>query len=52
VTHDSHLVLNECTRAVWIRDKRIVADGEPAHVLGAYHYFLSGRDMTGALVAT
>ncbi len=52
VTHDSHLVAEECTRAIWIRDKRIVADGKPSDVVGAYHYFLSGQDVLPALAPT
>jgi ABC-type polysaccharide/polyol phosphate transport system ATPase subunit len=52
VTHDSNLVTQECTRAVWIRDKRIVADGEPSDVVGAYHYFLSGREVMPVLSPT
>ena len=47
VTHDAHLVAQECTRAIWIRDKRIVADGNPATWSVPYHYFLSG-DSNGA----
>jgi lipopolysaccharide transport system ATP-binding protein len=52
VTHDSNLVTQECTRAVWIRDKRIVADGEPSDVVGAYHHFLSGREVMPVLSPT
>jgi ABC-type polysaccharide/polyol phosphate transport system ATPase subunit len=44
VTHDADLVVHECTRAVWIRDKRIVLDGDPTDVVDAYHRFLSGKD--------
>jgi ABC-type polysaccharide/polyol phosphate transport system ATPase subunit len=44
VTHDADLVLRECTRVVWIRDKHIVADGDPGEVVDAYHRFLSGNE--------
>ncbi|HEY2593304.1 MAG TPA: ABC transporter ATP-binding protein [Chloroflexota bacterium] len=49
VTHDADLVMRECTRVVWIRDKRIVADGEPSDVVDAYHRFLSKNDMATLL---
>jgi ABC-2 type transport system ATP-binding protein/lipopolysaccharide transport system ATP-binding protein len=52
VTHDANLVLHECTRVVWILDKHVEADGDPAHVLGAYHYYLGGRDVPDALVTS
>ncbi|MBV9358943.1 MAG: ABC transporter ATP-binding protein, partial [Chloroflexi bacterium] len=42
VTHNPDFVLDECTRAVWIHEKRIVRDGSPTSVLAAYHDFLRG----------
>jgi ABC-type polysaccharide/polyol phosphate transport system ATPase subunit len=42
VTHNPDFVLDECTRAVWIHEKRVVRDGSPASVLAAYHEFLRG----------
>ena len=42
VTHDAEFVARECTRAVWIRDKRIIHDGDPQAVVDAYHRFLHG----------
>jgi ABC-type polysaccharide/polyol phosphate transport system ATPase subunit len=40
VTHNAAFVLDECTRAVWIHDKRIARDGDPASVVSAYRDFL------------
>lgn len=40
VTHSSEFVLRECTRAVWIHDKRVAEDGDPQSVVDAYHHFL------------
>jgi ABC-type polysaccharide/polyol phosphate transport system ATPase subunit len=40
VTHSSDFVLRECTRAVWIHDKRVAVEGEPQGVVDAYHDFL------------
>jgi ABC-type polysaccharide/polyol phosphate transport system ATPase subunit len=40
VTHDAEFVVRECTRAIWINDKRVAADGEPAVVVDQYHDFL------------
>ena len=37
VTHDSDFVARECTRAVWIQDKRVADEGAPEHVVDAYH---------------
>ncbi|MDQ6670156.1 MAG: ABC transporter ATP-binding protein [Chloroflexota bacterium] len=42
VTHSSDFVLRECTRAVWIHDKHIAADGDPHNVVDDYHHFLHG----------
>ncbi|HEV7665735.1 MAG TPA: ABC transporter ATP-binding protein [Chloroflexota bacterium] len=42
VTHSAEFVLEECTRAVWIHDKRVAHDGEPQMVVDAYHRFLHG----------
>jgi ABC-type polysaccharide/polyol phosphate transport system ATPase subunit len=47
VTHDPEFVLRECTRAIWIQDKRIAADGRPEDVVTEYHRFLHRLD--GAL---
>jgi homopolymeric O-antigen transport system ATP-binding protein len=41
VTHDPNLVLSQCTRAVWVCDKRIAAQGPPHLVMDAYHTFLA-----------
>jgi len=54
VTHDAEFVVRECTRAVWIRDKRIVEDGEPRAVVDTYHAHLhahAGPARTGGEVA-
>ena len=40
VTHNADFVLRECTRAVWIHDKQVAVEGEPRHVVDAYHQFL------------
>jgi ABC-type polysaccharide/polyol phosphate transport system ATPase subunit len=40
VTHSSEFVIRECTRGVWIQDKRIAADGDPGDVVDGYHEFL------------
>ncbi len=40
VTHSADFVLRECTRAVWIQDKRVAAEGEPEWVVDAYHRYL------------
>ena len=42
VTHDSQFVVEECTRAVWIHDKHVAAEGNPHSVVDAYHQFLHG----------
>jgi ABC-type polysaccharide/polyol phosphate transport system ATPase subunit len=41
VTHDPNLVLTLCTRAAWVADKQIAAEGEPADVVDAYHSLLA-----------
>jgi ABC-type polysaccharide/polyol phosphate transport system ATPase subunit len=51
VTHDADLVTQECTRVVWIRDKRIMLDGDPPDVVDAYHRFLSGNDVPTMLAS-
>ena len=43
VTHDPTFVVNECTRAAWIHDKVIGAEGDPLSVVSAYHAFLSAQ---------
>ncbi|HTD77263.1 MAG TPA: ABC transporter ATP-binding protein [Chloroflexota bacterium] len=40
VTHSAEFVVRECTRAVWLHDKRIAEDGQPAFVVDQYHQFL------------
>jgi ABC-2 type transport system ATP-binding protein len=40
VTHSADFVLRECTRAVWIQEKRVAVEGEPRVVVDAYHEFL------------
>ncbi|MBV8717414.1 MAG: ATP-binding cassette domain-containing protein [Chloroflexi bacterium] len=40
VTHNPEFVVRECTRAIWIHDKRVLDDGDPEHVVSAYHRFL------------
>ena len=40
VTHNADFVIRECTRAVWLQDKRVAAQGEPRHVVDTYHQFL------------
>lgn len=42
VTHNSEFVLRECTRAVWIHDKRVAEDGDPRRVVNEYHRMLHG----------
>jgi ABC-type polysaccharide/polyol phosphate transport system ATPase subunit len=44
VTHNPDFVLDECTRAVWIHEKRVARDGSPASVLAAYHEYLHGAN--------
>jgi ABC-type polysaccharide/polyol phosphate transport system ATPase subunit len=44
VTHDPHLVTSLCTRAAWICDKRISAQGPPAAVVNEYHSFLAATE--------
>jgi ABC-type polysaccharide/polyol phosphate transport system ATPase subunit len=44
VTHNADFVLRECTRAVWIHDKRVAADGDPTQVVNEYHRFLHLAD--------
>jgi ABC-type polysaccharide/polyol phosphate transport system ATPase subunit len=46
VTHDPNLVLAQCTRAVWVCDKQITADGAPGPVVDAYHAYLSKIEST------
>lgn len=43
VTHDPEFVVRECTRAVWILDKRVVEDGEPGSVVDKYHAHLHAQ---------
>lgn len=40
VTHDANLVREWCTRAAWISDKHVAAEGDPGMVVEAYHDFL------------
>jgi ABC-2 type transport system ATP-binding protein len=42
VTHSAEFVVRECTRAIWIHDKRVADDGQPQDVVDAYHRFLHG----------
>jgi ABC-type polysaccharide/polyol phosphate transport system ATPase subunit len=42
VTHDAEFIVKECTRAVWIQDKRVAVEGDPRAVVDAYHEFLHG----------
>jgi len=51
VTHSPEFVLRECTRAVWIQDKRVAAEGEVATVMDAYHHFLHLHHATEAPAA-
>jgi lipopolysaccharide transport system ATP-binding protein len=44
VTHNPDFVLDECTRAVWVHEKRVVRDSSPASVLAAYHELLHGAN--------
>jgi ABC-type polysaccharide/polyol phosphate transport system ATPase subunit len=41
VTHSAEFITRECTRAVWIQDKRVAADGDPYDVVDSYHGYLS-----------
>lgn len=49
VTHSSDFVLRECTRAVWIHEKRVAADGSPRSVVDEYHHFLHGVEDSAQL---
>jgi homopolymeric O-antigen transport system ATP-binding protein len=40
VTHNAEIVVRECTRVVWIRDRHVTADGDPIEVVDAYHKYL------------
>jgi ABC-2 type transport system ATP-binding protein len=42
VTHSAEFVVRECTRAIWIQDKRVADEGDPQDVVDAYHRFLHG----------
>jgi ABC-type polysaccharide/polyol phosphate transport system ATPase subunit len=42
VTHSADFIVRECTRAIWIHDKRVTEEGEPQRVVDAYHHFLHG----------
>jgi len=44
VTHNPQFVLDECTRAIWIHDKRIRSDADPLSVVAAYHAHFAERD--------
>lgn len=46
VTHDPKLVVERCTRAIWLEAGRLRADGEPADVVDAYHAFLADKAPT------
>jgi ABC-type polysaccharide/polyol phosphate transport system ATPase subunit len=43
VTHNPQFVLDECTRAIWIHENRILTDGDPLSVVAAYHSHLAER---------
>ena len=43
VTHDADMVVQECTRAIWVESGRIRADGTPAEVVEEYRAFLTER---------
>lgn len=45
VTHDPAMVLAQCTRAIWINNKVIAADGKPQEVIDQYHSYLTNRDV-------
>lgn len=45
VTHDANLVLSQCTRAAWLYDNKIMADGEPDSVVNEYHAYLRGLNV-------
>jgi ABC-2 type transport system ATP-binding protein/lipopolysaccharide transport system ATP-binding protein len=47
VTHDAEFVARECTRAIWIHDKHVAAEGDPDVVVDAYHRFLHGMHRAG-----
>lgn len=43
VTHRLDFVQNHCTRAIWLKDGQLTADGKPDEVVGAYQRSFSGR---------
>lgn len=43
VTHDAELVLEHSTRAIWLDEHSIRAEGDPAAVLDAYHASVAAR---------
>ena len=49
VSHDMSMVRSMCTRAIWLRDGRIAADGEPDSVIRAYE--AGAREQAGSLQA-
>jgi len=44
VTHGLHQVRKVCTRAIWLEQGRLMADGPPAEVLDQYVEFTGGAD--------
>jgi ABC-type polysaccharide/polyol phosphate transport system ATPase subunit len=43
VTHDPALVMEHGTRAIWLEDHSVRADGDPAAVLAEYHAYMAER---------
>lgn len=50
VTHAAQLVLDQCTRAIWLDGGRIQAEGPPSEVMEAYHAHLTDRVSAAAPV--
>lgn len=44
VSHEASTVMNVCTRAVLLDDGVVLADGDPADVMPAYHRLLAAQD--------
>jgi ABC-type polysaccharide/polyol phosphate transport system ATPase subunit len=42
-SHDPSLILEQCSRAIWIEAGEIRATGSPPDVMGAYHAFIAQR---------
>jgi hypothetical protein len=51
VSHDLNTIQSLCTRALWIDDGRVRADGPPGEVIQAYKQSLAAQDTAGQTAA-